>query len=92
MIAVAAEQVPRPTRAAAWKDVAGEMVVVDVQGGMVRGLNPTGGQVWSLLDGRRTAAQIANRVAELFHQPESQVLPDVLKFLTRLHELGMIEV
>jgi Coenzyme PQQ synthesis protein D (PqqD) len=84
--------VPRPTIDAAWKDVAGEMVVVDVRGGIVRGLNTTGGQVWALLDGHRTAGEIAAAVAEFFQQPPSAVLADVLEFLSRMKQLGMIEV
>lgn len=84
--------VPRPSRDAAWKDIAGETVVLDVRHGIVRGLNATGGRVWALIDGRRSAAEIAGLIAEATGAPPDRVLADVLTFLERLEGLGVIEV
>lgn len=84
--------VPRPARDAAWKEVAGELVVLDVKQGTVRGLNPTGGRVWALMDGRRTVAEIAAAVAVATGESEARVLEDVRAFVSKLHALGMIDL
>jgi len=59
---------------------------------MLRGFNVSGGRVWMLLDGRRTAGEIAREVARDAGEREARVLDDVMVFLSRLHGLGLVEL
>ncbi|MEK6606147.1 MAG: PqqD family protein [Myxococcota bacterium] len=83
---------PRPSRDAAWQVVGGELIVLDARGSKLRGLNATGGRVWSLMDGRLRVAEIARAIAAATRAPEDVVLLDVIQFLSRLHALGLVEV
>jgi hypothetical protein len=83
--------VPRPSRDAAWQEIDGEMVVLDARRKLLRGLNRVGGMVWSLIDGQRSAGEIARLVCASTREPEARVRTDVLAFLTTLRALGLIE-
>lgn len=63
---------------------AGEEVLLDPQGRMLRGLNPTGARVWALLDGRRSVLEIARALARETAIDEARALADVSAFLQRL--------
>jgi hypothetical protein len=90
--ALSPDSVPRRARDAAWRDVAGEMVVLDVRGRRMRGLNPSGGRVWALLDGERSVAAIAGLLAAETGADQARVLVDVTGFIARLRELGLVEI
>ncbi|HVN74822.1 MAG TPA: PqqD family protein [Thermoanaerobaculaceae bacterium] len=53
-------------------------------------LNATGAFVWELLDGTRTAADIAAALEERFEVDAEQARRDVGEFMTRLGEIGVI--
>ncbi len=84
--------VVRPTRDAAWQNIAGEAVVLDIKRRVLRGLNATGGRVWALLDGHRSVEEVAAEIAAKWTKPESQVQEDVLRFVEELRRLGLVEV
>lgn len=84
--------VPVLARGAEGMVVGEDFLVLDGQGQMLRGLNHTGAEVWALVDGRRSARQVAALLAEAHGAPLDQVLPDVLAFLERLRERGLIHL
>ena len=84
--------VPVRRASTAWRELAGEMVVLDTSKNVVRGLNAIGGMVWRLIDGSRTTAAIAREIAVERGAPEERVLADVLAFLERLLVVGVIDV
>ncbi|MFL5321690.1 MAG: PqqD family protein, partial [Myxococcaceae bacterium] len=63
-----------------------ELVVLDSNGVMLRGLNATGGRVFELLDGTKSLTQIAAQLAREFRAPEASVLNDVVHFAAALAE------
>lgn len=63
-----------------WREVAGEMVVLDAQGKTVFGLNRVGGAVWKRLDGVRALGDIAGEIAGEFRVDAERALGDVLAF------------
>ncbi len=75
----------------AWQEVAGELVVLDLGGAMLRGFNRTGGLVWSLLDGRRSLRAVADAVAEHYRLEPARVIDDVCAFGGELVARGLAE-
>jgi len=54
-------------------------------------LNEVGARIYELLDGRRTAAQIAETIVEEFEVSQEQAEADVLEFLDKLLAIGGID-
>ena len=61
-----------------------DFVVLDGSGRILRGLNPTAARIWELIDGRRTAAEIAHQIAIEFAVSKERVVEDLLSFLALL--------
>ena len=61
-----------------------DYVVLDGSGRVLRGLNPTAARIWELIDGRRTAAEIAHQIAIEFAASKEHVVEDLLSFLSVL--------
>ncbi len=83
--------IARPRPGAEVTRLGGELVVLDGAGRMLRGFNATAARTWELMDGRRTAREIARMIAGEYGAPEDVVLRDVLGFLGVLVEKGLIE-
>ena len=77
------------------RDVAGETIVVPIRAGVgdldsIYTLNDVGATIWNLIDGTRTADDIALAVVEAFEVEPEQARRDVEEFLASLAEAGMI--
>lgn len=68
-----------------------DFVVLDAEGAMLRGLNATGARVWELLDGTRSAEQVAQEIAAELRVEQRRALADVLAFVERLLERDLLE-
>jgi hypothetical protein len=90
--ALSPESAPRPSSRCAWQTLEGEAVILDLEGRRVMGLNPVGSLVWNLLDGKRTAAEIAAAVADRFQIANHRAAEDVGAFLSALSARGLIEI
>jgi hypothetical protein len=87
-----ARSVPRPSDAAAHRDVDGEVLVLDLEHAVLRGLNPTGSFLWRHMDGRRSVAELARELASHSGEPEERVIEDTIAFLTRMRALGLVDL
>jgi hypothetical protein len=74
-----------------WREVSGELVIVDPEGKKILGLNGTGGNVWNMLDGARTLGDIAAELSETHAVESEQVLRDVLAFARVLVERSLAD-
>jgi hypothetical protein len=74
----------------AWQTIAGETVLLDVDGRQLMGLNEVGALIWSLCDGEHSAAEIAAAVARDFAVDEATARADVDAFLSELTRLGAL--
>jgi Coenzyme PQQ synthesis protein D (PqqD) len=74
----------------AWQAVAGEVVLVDLEGSRSLGLNPTGSFVWSRLESR-SEAELASDLAGAFSVSRDQAATDVTAFLSFLRARGYVE-
>lgn len=77
------------------REVAGETIVVPIRAGVgdldsIYTLNDVGATIWKLIDGTRTADDIALAVVEAFEVEPEQARRDVEEFLASLTEAGMI--
>jgi pyrroloquinoline quinone biosynthesis protein D len=71
------------------QEVENETLVYDLKSHKAHCLNPTAATVWKLCDGRRTAPQIAQKLAEKFGAPVSQDV--VLLAVEQLQNLKLLE-
>jgi pyrroloquinoline quinone biosynthesis protein D len=74
----------------AWQEVAGELVVLDLDGMVLRGLNPSGARAWALLDGRRTLGEVAALLATRYSLPAERALGDLVAFAGDLLRRGLL--
>lgn len=79
--------VPRKRRGVEIETVGDQAVMLDASGTVARGLNATAVRVWALIDGQRSAVEIARAL-----EGEGDVERDVIAFLEALLERGLIEV
>jgi hypothetical protein len=82
---------PRISPRCAWQVVGGEAVLLDLHGRRLAGLNATGSFLFPLLDGGRTAADLAAAVAARFGVERARAEGDVAAFLADLARRGFVE-
>ena len=70
--------------------VAGEAVLLDLEGRRILGLNAVGSFLWPLLDGRRTVAELAAAIAARFSVPPARAQNDLTAFLSDLAARGLV--
>ncbi len=75
-----------------WREVAGEVVLLNPNSDRIMGLNGCGGTTWKLLDGVRSLGDIANEIASNFAVGTDKVLADVVTFAAVLVERGLAEI
>jgi predicted deacylase len=73
----------------AWQTIGDEAVVMNLAGGRVLGLNPTGALVWAMLE-ERDEQGLAVEVARRFEVDEQTARDDVRGFLALLRERGLV--
>jgi len=86
------DAVPVRSEATAWQQVGDEMVLLDLDGQRLRGINDVAGRIWELTDGRRTARETAGALIHEFQVSRQQAEQDVSQFLGRLQALGLVTV
>jgi len=74
-----------------WKIVDGNAYLVNTQMREPYQLDEVGATIWRLLNGKRDAEEIANKVCEEYDAEVEQVKSDVIDFLTKLSSLALIE-
>jgi len=75
----------------AWQVVEGEVVLLDLHGRRIMGLNPVGSFAFQLIDGARTVADLSAAVAARFGIPTDRALADVRLFLGELRRRALVE-
>ncbi len=74
----------------AWQVVDGEMVLLDIDGRELLGLNEVGARVWGLADGTLTVAEISAIVEREFEVGIEEAIADVRRFVDELASRGAI--
>jgi len=69
-----------------------ELVILDMEGKKILGLNETGAAVWEMVNGSFTVEKISGRLAEEFEVGHKQAQEDVYRFLEDLESRGLVEL
>lgn|GEM_PF-949454 len=75
-----------------WREIDGRAVVIHLEDGRVRTLNPTGSAVWQALDGRPVEALLDHLAAAFPAEPRDRLQADLDAFLADLIDRGMARV
>ena len=75
---------------AVYQTVGEEAVLINLNTGAYYSLNDTGTVFWELLDGRRTVAECARRIAADYEVEPEVVEADLLELATDLQNEGLI--
>ena len=75
---------------AVYQTVGEEAVLINLNTGAYYSLNDTGTVFWELLDGRRTVAECARRIAADYEVEAEVVEADLLELATDLQNEGLI--
>ena len=77
------------------REIAGEVILVPVSKSVADAenfyiLNDVAGRIWSLVDGKRTGAEILNAITEEFEVPDEEAGRDLADLLHQLQEIGAL--
>ena len=72
-----------------WRDIAGEVVIVEEDGATVHMLNRTATFVWGLADGTRRMDDISKALCQRFDVTPEQAQADTELFCVQLVEAGL---
>lgn len=87
---LSSNSIPAPNPNVVGRMVDGEAVLVLPDQGQVKVLNPVGARIWSLADGSRSIAQIAQVICDEYDVDPQQAQADALEFFTRLEDKGVV--
>jgi hypothetical protein len=96
-IVISDTQVFVRSRAVVSRVVAGETLIVPVRGKVgdlasIYSFNETGSLIWKLLDTPRAVGELVGAVAEEYQVDTEKVRQDVLRFLSEMRAVGLIEI
>ena len=83
-----------PARATnvAWQVIDGELVILRLDADELVGINEVGGTVWDLVDGERSIAGIAGKIAAHYDVDRDTALRDTDNFLRELESMGAVDL
>ncbi len=76
----------------AWQTIDGEMVLLDIDGRQLMGVNPVAARIWSLCDGEHDLATISAQIAGEYQVAAAEAAADVQEFVVQLIALGALEL
>lgn len=82
----------RPAREVVYRELAGEMVLLNLKTGVYFGLNETGAAMWSLLKELREPARVVGALERQYAASRAQLETDLRELLATLREKGLVEV
>jgi hypothetical protein len=96
-IVISDAQVFMRSRAVVSRVVAVETLIVPVRGRVgdlasIYSFNETGSLIWKLLDTARAVGEVVGAVAEEYQVDTGKVRQDVLRFLSEMRAVGLIEI
>ena len=73
-------------------DLAGEMVILNLDSGVYYGMNSVGARVWELLKEPRTIRELCDSISGEFEVEDSTCLADLIALLEDLQGAGLVQV
>lgn len=82
----------RPARDVVFRELGGEMVLLNLKSGVYFGLNETGTQMWTLLAELKDAGRVVDALEQEYAASREELESDLHKLLQALREKGLVEV
>ena len=82
----------RPARDVIFRELGGEMVLLNLRNGVYYGLNETGMQMWTLLAELKDPRRVVEALEQEYAASRAQLEQDLHALLATLREKGLIEV
>lgn len=92
MSTITEQSVVARTDSLAVTELDGEAVVLDIESGQYFGLNGVGARVFTMTEEPIAVATVIEHIASNYGVSSEQVQTDVLRFLERMQEHGLIEL
>jgi coenzyme PQQ synthesis protein D (PqqD) len=73
-----------------WREIEGEVVILDVEQSHYLNLNPTGSALWLMLAEGATERQLVDKLTEEFDVDEPTARHDVETFVTSCRQNGLL--
>jgi hypothetical protein len=73
-------------------EVDGEKIILDLEGSIYFGLNPTGARIWEAIQEPTPIGEVVTRIADEYDVDSEQCLEDVIALIRDLEENGLVEV
>ena len=74
------------------RNLAGELVLLNLNSGIYFGLDPVGTRIWHLLETGQTLSQVLSLLLEEYTVPEAQGRQDLERFIAQMREKGLIAI
>lgn len=74
-----------------FRELEGEMVLLDTSSATYFSLNETGTHVWRLVRSRATVEEVCQELATKYGLSQEEVMADLIPFLEELLEVGLIQ-
>lgn len=75
-----------------FRDLEGEIVLLNLQTGVYFGLDPIGARIWHMIQEHRSLQEILDGLTEEYDVPEGRCEQDLLRFVGSLREKELVEV
>jgi hypothetical protein len=75
-----------------YRDLDGELVLLDLRTGVYCSLDPLGTRIWTLTHEGCSLADVVRRVVEDYDVTPERFATDLLSFVASLREKGLVEV
>jgi len=82
----------RAARDVVFRELGGEMVLLNLKTGVYFGLNETGAQMWTLLMNLQEPARVVSALEQEYAASRAQLEQDLASLLSSLREKGLVEV
>ncbi|MGH9789109.1 MAG: PqqD family protein [Candidatus Acidiferrales bacterium] len=82
----------RPARDVVFRELGGEMVLLNLKSGVYYGLNETGTQMWTLLVELKDPGRVVEALEREYAASRAQVEGDLRELLGALRAKGLIEL
>jgi len=75
----------------AWRNIAGQVVLIDPRESVLQSFNPVASRIWELADGTRDLKQVADQICQEFEVEREEAERDVGEFVAELKACGLLE-
>ena len=82
---------PRRRDDLAWRDIDGELFIVQSPQSLLHRSNEVGAFIWKLCDGRHTRTEVLAALQRTFAAPPEEMARDLDAFLAQLQDAGLLE-